>query len=358
LTRPRNSSRDLQTLRLDWQSDTWEKDSRFQRLIVQATHPRKPTTQVAVLAGGPPSQRQAVTWMFSRWSQESNIGYQVRHVGIDELTSRASESYVQIAGQLQDRQVESRAHKEAIALKERTELDMGKALVRQRKALRRKTPDLAQLQATRDRLLAERERLIARYEELRQNNGLTDDEQVDDLLAIARRLMQGFRQTRSQEKAAARLTKLNEKIDELTVRLEDIDHRLKNVPATESRLEQLMEKGCVRLNTARKAFFDAIRITCCNIHLAAMDLYRRHYDNRRDDHLLLRMLTQAPGFLSVRDGVIHITLVPTLNVQPKARAALRAFIAELTPIINRTYDGRASPVVITMANGVLRLLPP
>ena len=165
------------------------------------------------------------------------------------------------------------------------------------------------------------------------------------------------RQIRKHAKKAAKLTALNEEIDALTIRLEDLERELKATPVTESRLALLIAAGAVRMNTTRKAFFDAIRITCCNIFLAAMDQFGDLYDNRRDDHVLLRALTRASGFIFVRNGVIHIRLIPELTVQPKAKAALRAFCERATTLVNRTWHGRASPVLITLADSSPRHLP-
>jgi hypothetical protein len=93
---------------------------------------------------------------------------------------------------------------------------------------------------------------------------------------------------------------------------------------------------------------DAIRITCCNLFLGCLDVFRTFYDNRRDDHELLRALTRAPGFVAFRHGTVCITLVPELAVQPKAFASMRCFCQDVSAIVNRTWLGRASPIMITV----------
>ena len=359
LTRARNSSDDLQTLRLDWQGEAWDKDTRFRRLVVRTSRADRQPLQAAVLAGGPyPSETEAVERIFSRWSQESNLGYLLRHMGIGQLTARAWQPYAQIAPELTDRQVESPKHKQLVNDKQQLERQLGKDLLSQRRARRAKTPDRAQLEEQKCRLGEKRDALLERYELLKQDGTDPDEAEIDGLLNDVIALNQERQQIPKQAKKAAKLTALNEQIDALTIRLEDLERELKATPVTDSRLALLIAAGAVRMDTTRKAFFDAIRITCCNIFLAAMDQFRERYDNRRDDHVLLRALTRAAGFIFVRNGVIHIRLIPELTVQPKAEAALRAFCKQATTLVNRTWQGRASPVLITLTDNSPRHFPP
>jgi hypothetical protein len=278
-------------------------------------------------------------------------------MGIGELTARVWEPYAQIAPQLQDRQVQSPKHKQLVSDKQQAERQLGKSLVSQHRARRANIPDPAQLQEQKRRLTEKRDALLDRYELLRQDGRDLEDAEVDELLSAVSALKQDRQQMRKHATKAARLTALNEKIDALTIRLEDIECELKATPATDSRLALLIAAGTVRINTNRKAFFDAVRITCCNIFLAAMEQFRDLYDNRRDDHVLLRALTHAAGFVFVRNGVIHIRLIPELTVQPKTKAALRAFCERATCLVNSTWRGRASPVLITLTDSCPRHLP-
>jgi hypothetical protein len=352
LTRPRNDSRDLQSVRLDFQADTWESDNRFRRMIVKAYKdgPERPPLDVAVLAGGTvPDDTRAVQWMFSRWPQESNIGYLLRHVGLGELTSRAWDSYEQIADTVQDRQVESLAHKELSKCRQDLELKLGRKLLRQRREKRKGAPDPSRLEQERKEIRSKLDNLAARYDAKKAEGLVIDLAQVTALLEEARQIRADTKKVEAQSKRAQKMTDLSAEIDELTVRLEAVEQDLRNTPRQESRLEQIIAAGHVRLDTRRKAFMDAVRITCCNVFLGCLDVFRTFYDNRRDDHDLLRALTRSPGFLTLRNGTIHITLVPELSVQPKAFAAMRRLCEQVTAVVNRTWRGRASPIVITLA---------
>jgi hypothetical protein len=94
--------------------------------------------------------------------------------------------------------------------------------------------------------------------------------------------------------------------------------------------------------------------------MGCLEVFRTFYDNRRDDHELLRALTRAPGFVALRHGTVCVTLVPELAVQPKTFAAMRRFCQEISATVNRTWPGRASPLAITVAESppVRALGPP
>ena len=350
LTRLRNDSEDLQFLRLDWQAGTWSRDSRFRQVIVRVhRRGRQEPLDVAVLAGGTVrGDAEAAAWIFSRWPQESNIGYLLRHVGLGELTSRAWNSYEEIADTIEDRQVESQAHKDLTGRREDLGQKLGRKLLRQRRARRAGAADPDKLREERDRLNAKRDELVARYRAKLAEGALDDWTQTRDLLQQAELIDADRKQLRAKDKRAQKMIALNAEIDELTIRLEAVEQDLKTTPKTESRLEQVIAAGHAKLNTRRKAFMDAIRITCCNLFLGCLDVFRTFYDNRRDDHELLRALTRAPGFVAFRHGTVCITLVPELAVQPKAFASMRRFCQEVSAIVNRTWLGRASPIMITV----------
>ena len=192
------------------------------------------------------------------------------------------------------------------------------------------------------------DRLTARYRANVAQGALGDRAQVRTLLQEADQIHADLRQIKARKRRAQKMVKLHAEIDELTIRLEAVEKDPAGTPREESRLEQVIAAGHAKLDTRRKAFMDAIRITCCNIFLGCLDVFRTFYDNRRDDHDLLRAITRAPGFVALRHGTICVTLVPELAVQPKTLAAMRRFCQDVSAIVNRTWPGRASPIAITV----------
>ena len=60
-------------------------------------------------------------------------------------------------------------------------------------------------------------------------------------------------------------------------------------------LEALIEEQYRRLDARRKAFMDAIRLSCRNIFFCLLDIFRPMDNNYRDDHVVLRELTRSMG---------------------------------------------------------------
>jgi len=354
LTRVRNHSDDLHTLRLDCQVGAWSRDERFERVIVNARRQdEREALDVAVLAAGTALRGvSAAGWMFSRWPQESNLGYLLRHMGIGQMTSRAWDPYARVADTVEDRQTESREHRDLLREKRQTEAKMGKKLVARNRRERAGTPDLEEVEKEREKLNAKREALVARYDAMKAEGPISDLAWLEEMVADTASVKDGAAGLDRRLKRATKMAEISADIDQLAVRMEALERDIAEAPRTESRLEQVIAADHVRLETSRKAFMDAIRIACCNIFFAAMDQFRRLYDNRRDDHEILRALTRAPGLVAYRGGVIHITLVPELSVQPKAFKAMRRLCAEITDIVNRTWTGRASPVVIAVTRNL------
>lgn len=117
MVRARNHSEDVRTYRFEWQPVSRQRDQRFQRIIVRATNPRGNTIEVAIFCSDAQQDPESIiAAIFNRWLQENDFGYMDRHVGINELTSRARRPYADVADTLADQLVESRVCK---ALKNR-----------------------------------------------------------------------------------------------------------------------------------------------------------------------------------------------------------------------------------------------
>jgi len=74
--------------------------------VVRARNPNGNEIEVAILASDREQRgRQIIILIFSRWLQEKDFSYLINYFGIDELTSRAYESYSSLEGELTDRRV-------------------------------------------------------------------------------------------------------------------------------------------------------------------------------------------------------------------------------------------------------------
>ena len=87
-------------------------------------------------------------------------------------------------------------------------------------------------------------------------------------------------------------------------------------------------------DTRRKETLDAVRIAASNMFAALLSVFSPLYDNRRNDHVMLRNLTRAPGFLYRRDGVLHVELWLKGTFQTAQLRIFEHFLNEITARIN------------------------
>ncbi len=364
LSRPRNRSTDL----LEWtfrvQESPWRRDPAWRRLVIRATNPEGRTTEAAALCSASVaavSTVDAATLIFSRWLQENDFRILDRHFGMMQMVSRRSQPYADLAHLLPDRPVESIEYRE-----------LRTAATAQRRTL--------------EKLLYDRERVADALERLERDGDDARRRLERDLPALTRRLAQcqaspgqDSRQLRelaalgslAQElevcrrtvrKARAGRPKLLKRRDALQAAIADakaqsdaLDERLKAACQKDSRLRFLAAEGACRPDTAAKHLMDCTRIVARNVFYAMLAEFRRHYDNRRDDLAVLRLVNRAAGILHVRDGVLHIRLWLRATLDPAVRAAIGAFLADVSDRINDRFRGRAVPVQISLLQGAPEL---
>ena len=241
--------------------------------------------------------------MFQRWLQENDFRYSILHFGINELTSRSYVSYSKLKGELKDREIESNQHKILRKKKQKLTGDFGKLLVKREQAL-------SQYQKTfriiEDQIITVNQSINSSSREKRS----ALEKEHRQLIAKQKRL------TTNHEK---KKNTLNAKISKLTGILEKVKQDLLETKEKVSRLAQLEKEGYHRLDTRRKAFYDAIRISCRNIFFTLLGDFRPRYNNYRDDHVLLRELTRSTGVLIKRKNCLDIYLKPAMHFQPKTK---------------------------------------
>jgi len=355
--RCRNCSTDLRTYEFSFQEQCWEKDQSVRRLIVRAQGPSKgkKPIQVSILSSDPAAEASAVIWwMFNRWLQENDFGYLIRHFGISELTSRAYDSYLDLSEELADidRQVESRDHRQLRRQQKAVGGKLGTALVRRERSGR--------ISTTRKKLAEEKAALKAQRQVLHEAIGQLDSiepdaaEQLSLLAKAMRKLTAGVQGYEHRHERFQQRSQLEKQIKELKGQLADIDQRLTQIPVTESRLQALEEDGYVRLNTARKALMDTVRICCRNVFYQAIEPFRQLYDNYRDDHVRFRAVTRAPGIITrTDDDRLEISLLPNMDMPPAVRKVIEEHLAAHSHIVSESLRESGSPATVCF-----RLPPP
>ena len=109
----------------------------------------------------------------------------------------------------------------------------------------------------------------------------------------------------------------------------------------------------------KKALVDAIRITCRNIFWRAFDIFRPLYNNRRDDHVILRAITRSSGVIVPFQGRIDVYLTAQLQREPAEWQRIQKFpeicqhhIAGHFPLPIRILVRKSSAQILYAANRV------
>lgn len=96
-----------------------------------------------------------------------------------------------------------------------------------------------------------------------------------------------------------------------------------------SHLEVLIQQQMVRLDTRNKRLLDSLKLIARNAFYQALAPFKSAYNNYRDDHELLRNLTQAAGVLVESDQQVDADLLPTVNYPPRLEKIVRALLTEI-----------------------------
>jgi len=337
----RNNDEDLRCYRFRWQEHPWPREPDFQRLIVRAINPGGREIEVSILTSDPDRDRRSVIGaMFNRWLQENDFGYMNRHVGINELTSRSHETYASIGDSLDDRHVLSREYKALRREKTGAESALKGLLLK-----REKQHETHAGKRRRERV--EQRKLDRQIKKL---NEADDDAKKERELRKRRRTRERLvaKHKENKDKRAEKKAELDQIIDEQRQKARDADERMGESVRKESRLEALIDEQYLRLDTRRKAFMDAIRISSRNIFCKLAMEFRPLYNNHRDDHFIVRELTRSPGIIHKRDGIAHVMLMPTMQFQPATRNIVQTFLAQISQQINEHFDGRSMPIHIQL----------
>jgi len=323
--RRRNNHRDTVRYRFEWREQAWEHLPNGRRFIVRARKPKGGTVEVSIVSNNLDMPAEKLIWlMFNRWLQENDFAYLLRHFGIGELTERGFDTYAEIAPELQDRQVKSRAYKRTDAQRKEQQKELAEMLLEQR------THGTAQ---DMDGLRKERDKLRARLPKLETELQRLRDDQSNDVLSPLDRLTQtvsdiatrllGNRKAQSHAREAA---EIEANIRETEQTIEQIEARLKEIPKKESRIQALIEQQYVRLRMRSKPVADAVRITCRNVFCRPLKIFRPIFDNLRTDHAVLRSVTRAPGLISATPEQIDVHLLPSITIEPAERDRIRRFL--------------------------------
>ena len=340
IQRVRNHAADRQSYQFRYLDQKWAVDPRWRQLIVRATHPSGRKGEVSILTDD--STRPAaelVRLMFGRWVQENDFKYSDLHFGFKQITSYGVISYTQLKSQLTDRQVQSGAARALAEQSRQLTAQLGRLLWAERQAEHR--------QGVRQVRQAELEKAPTAIPEPSEPSG-TSSTAGEPAAAAARRRELGRLKAALARHETRRVERRNQ-LQKLEEQLNQILVQQGQTEQTMSRLEDLIARQMVRLDTGPKRLLDAVKVVARNVFYRALAPFKAAYDNYRDDHEHFRRLTQSAGVLRWNGRELEVHLLPATP----PGAALRRVWEQVLNGVNATQpvwpDGSGRRLVFRLA---------
>jgi hypothetical protein len=318
LERPRNRAADLRSYPFRYLDQKWAADPRWRQLIVRATNPAGRTVEVAILTDDHPrAAAEVVRLIFGRWVQENDFKYLDQHFGINQITSYDVVEYAELKTQLTDRQVESGVYRALREQSRQVQAQLGRHLWAQRQSATRsaarstRLAELAELAAP-ARAPASRSDPGARPAVRPEVRAAVNPEERAQRREVARLRAAQTREAKSRELRQEKITALEQQWTQLT-------GQAAQTQQTVSRLEDLITRQMVRLDTGPKRLLDALKVVARNEFYRALAPFRAAYDNYRDDHEHFRRLSQSAGVLRWNGRELEVHLLPAVTYGPTLR---------------------------------------
>jgi len=346
----RNSSRDPRIVVFECQQSPWCRDRSFRRILVRLRRESEDPVELSVLTSHPDMDMQDVVWAISRrWLQENDFKYLDTHFGINQLTSRDNDSFCDLADRFEDRPVDSPEYRELKSQVHGLESRLARELLK----LRRAENQARKLEATRTVMNAQRERLLAKLDNALEatRNGKTQAKAEGKLEEELREFKRKRRKLeRKSRKNAGKRTELAEEAAATEEQIGPLEARLCEAVRKASRLQLLVDGDYRLLDTRKKSMMDALRVTASNIFRNVQERFRAIYDNFRDDHMLVRMLSRCSGTMEATDQVVTFTLWLPGTLQAHRIRAIEALLEQIQEETNAAMSN-ARPIRLRLAEG-------
>ena len=279
--------------------------------------------EVSILTDDPTRPAaELVRLMFGRWVQENDFKYSDLHFGFKQITSYGVIAYAELKPQLTDRQVQSGAARALAEQARQLTAQLGRLLWAERQAEHR--------QGVRQARQAELEKARTAIPESAGPSGTSAA--AGEPAATAVRRWELGRLKAAQTRHATRRVERRKQLQELEEQLNQILVQQGQTEQTMSRLEDLIARQMVRLDTGPKRLLDAVKVVARNVFYRALAPFKAAYDNYRDDHEHFRRLTQSAGVLRWNGRELEVHLLPATPYG----AALRRVWEQVLSGVNAT----------------------
>ena len=327
--RTKNSKNDKRKKKyiFECQEAPWSKNSKFRRIIVKATY-RERTITVAVLCSNPDMNIQDAVWLiFNRWLQENDFKYLDVHFGINQLDSRSSFDFKEVSHNYNDRETETVEYKKIKKQTQHANNTLAKNLLK----INRKTTAIEK-----NKLKQEQLQLAIK------NNSSGVKKLKKELKALNKSIA-----TMQKD-----LKKLNSDREIYERNLELAQYNQTQAIKKDSRIQQLLQENYRLLDTRRKSYMDALRINAANIFRNLHADYREIYNNYRDDHHHLRVLTRCSGSVEYAQTGIIISLWLPGSMQKHIIQSLDKLVQLVAAKFNENLEG--TKITIKLVTGVIK----
>lgn len=293
------------------QESPWSKMSNIRRIIVKATNHNGDTITVSVLCSNPEMPLEDAVWLiFNRWLQENDFKYLDRHFGIDQLDSRGHGNFKNRMDEFTDRSAESTEYKKLKKESKTASAALAKNLLKQNR---------------KQKELEGKKIAIEKLDAAQSLPGIGLKKELQKELQKAEK---------SMERISKNILKLKSEQNTLEKQLENAEQKQTKALKKESRIKQLVEGNYQLIDTRRKAYIDALRVNAANIFRNVNDEFRIIYDNYRDDHHHLRLLSRSNGIITRSQSELTVKLWLPGTLQKHIIRAMEKLTEKLAKQIN------------------------
>ena len=224
-------------------------------------------------------------------------------------------AYAELKTQLTDRQVESGAYRALREQSRQVQAQLGRHLWAQRQSETR-----AAARQTRLAELAQAPGSPVALGNRPPVNAAVNTAERAQRREVARLRAAQTRAAKSRKLRQQNITALEQQWTQLTGQAAQTQQSV-------SRLEDLITRQMVRLDTGPKRLLDAIKVVARNEFYRALAPFRAAYDNYRDDHEHFRRLSQSAGVLRWNGRALEVHLLPAVPYGPTLRRVWEQVLA-------------------------------
>ena len=300
IEKKRNNKEDVKLIHYGYQEMLWDKDNSMRQVIVRIFDKNWDTLiEVAVLTDD--IHRHAgeiIELMFTRWVQENDFKYTIKHFGLNQITSYAFIDYKSLKNKIEDKLYICNEHKTLTKEIHKVRAKLKTSLLQKHKFEKKHNDPLEELS------VKEQERKI----------------------------------------------KIDKMTEQLNNTLIDLEQQRQNTTKYVSKIDELIKLNYNKLDTNAKDFMDAIKMLARNIFYLSFQPFKEKYNNYRDDHVLFRHLTRSPGNMEITTDGIKITLNPQMEYQQKVKKIISEVLDEINNTKPKLIDGTNKPIQLFIKN--------